>query len=758
MYFLEPEKRRPPQLFFYRLIGWDEAGETVRFLHQYWQRASRSGLWLRQTLPNPTDNEINRFFAAVGNFAGAPAPQLVNRHVTIWLGQLRPERREALIRALNSALAALRDLSRAQSPAAADSVARNAYIKLMCWISALGAPVLRRAGGANPPKALYEGEITRHELLFLRVLALSGCDVVYVNFNSEQSYTRADPEGRFSQPLYGEKTGPPPTHYSDGAALRQQEARAAVRSDTDKVAGIVETNAWFTGDDFWEAALRENRFRRPGANPRLCNLCILCFGADRREEYRNRLFVFREKLSRSGKGWVLLDRKIPNPTNEEVAEFREAQQVKNRRGLEEAVASRLTVAGGETLALLARRALLALFGRQGEDNPGRFGNYAVKMACWLKRYADLLFADYRLEAQPLLLAYGPLLPAEIDLLWLLKEMGVDILYFSPDKAAKAAFRDHPLLREAKAIELPDSLRWEPFPDKEIRTRVATVAYNASRELDQTLYDGTGLFRPRQFPRAKPVTLKTTYDEIGILWKVEAKFRPNFQVTGETVVVPTIFAKVCGVENGDVEAYWDKVGDMAAENAFVIPRAPFFSRPGSLRLDQARAFLRNGRLDPRAVKTASSYAYSFLPENIQDAILEKIQELLDQNILRNVDESFPRLALAVLLGLERDILRLIQNFDYTKAIPKLVVVDTTEHMFSLEDCIHIAFLNLVGFDIVIFAPPGYRDIEHYIGEEFFETYQAGEYAYYLTAPNLRERKKPGETESLLGRLFGRRKNT
>jgi hypothetical protein len=371
----------------------------------------------------------------------------------------------------------------------------------------------------------------------------------------------------------------------------------------------------------------------------------------------------------------------------------------------------------------------------------------------------LLFADYRLEHQPLLLCYFPPGPAEIDLLWLLKEMAVDILYFAPDKAAKSAFRDHPLLREARVIELPASMEWEPFPDTEARVRVATVAYNASRELDRMIYGGdTGLFRRRQFPRSRPLTLKTTYDEIGILWKVEARFRPNFQTEDGVVTVPNIFAKICGVENGDVEAYWDKIGEMAGEDAFVIPKVPFFSRPGNARIAQARAFLHGGRLDPQAIKSASTYAYAFLPEDTQDAILEKIQELLEQNILHNADGTFPQLALAVLLALERDLLRLIQQFDFTKSVPKLVIVDTTEHMFSLEDCIHVAFLNLVGFDIAIFAPPGYRDLEHYIRPECFETYQAGEYAYNLAVPNLRERKKAAGPETLLGKLFGRKKNT
>ena len=53
-----------------------------------------------------------------------------------------------------------------------------------------------------------------------------------------------------------------------------------------------------------------------------------------------------------------------------------------------------------------------------------------------------------------------------------------------------------------------------------------------------------------------------------------------------------------------------------------------------------------------------------------------------------------------MNLDKELLRLLQNFDFTKSIPKFLVVDVTENMFTLEECILLAFFNLVGFDIAI----------------------------------------------------------
>ena len=66
-----------------------------------------------------------------------------------------------------------------------------------------------------------------------------------------------------------------------------------------------------------------------------------------------------------------------------------------------------------------------------EKDAVRFLNYGVRLACWLKRYVELFFEQYRSEHEPALVYYGPATEAEISLLWALAHAGVDVLYFSP---------------------------------------------------------------------------------------------------------------------------------------------------------------------------------------------------------------------------------------------------------------------------------------------------------------------------------------
>lgn len=108
----------------------------------------------------------------------------------------------------------------------------------------------------------------------------------------------------------------------------------------------------------------------------------------------------------------------------------------------------------------------------------------------------------------------------------------------------------------------------------------------------------------------------------------------------------------------------------------------------------------------------------------------------------------------MLNLNRELLRLIQKFDFTKKNPKLIVVNTTEKLLSLEDSILVAFLNLVGFDIVFFVPTGYQCIEKYFNGPFANEHQLGEYLYDLAAPNFDTLQEGGlhSIRKLFGRSF------
>ena len=71
---------------------------------------------------------------------------------------------------------------------------------------------------------------------------------------------------------------------------------------------------------------------------------------------------------------------------------------------------------------------------------------------------------------------------------------------------------------------------------------------------------------------------------------------------------------------------------------------------------------------------------------------------------------------------------------TKKNPKLIYINTTENPISLEDAILLAFLNLVGFDILLFVPTGYQIAKRYFNKEVMEEHQIGDYMYDLEIPD------------------------
>ena len=118
------------------------------------------------------------------------------------------------------------------------------------------------------------------------------------------------------------------------------------------------------------------------------------------------------------------------------------------------------------------------------------------------------------------------------------------------------------------------------------------------------------------------------------------------------------------------------------------------------------------------------------------ILEKLQMLIDQRTIKGTHENGTEYTIvSTILNLPKEILRMMQKFDFTKKNPKVIYISTTEKTISLEDSIIMAFLNLMGFDILFFVPTGYQTIEKYFNSKIMEEHQIGEYKYELTVPNL-----------------------
>jgi len=105
----------------------------------------------------------------------------------------------------------------------------------------------------------------------------------------------------------------------------------------------------------------------------------------------------------------------------------------------------------------------------------------------------------------------------------------------------------------------------------------------------------------------------------------------------------------------------------------------------------------------------------------------------------------------------NILKLIQAFDYPYSVPKIVTFDSTENVYSKEDIITLALLNLMGIDVIIFTPSGYDNIEHGIKEEFIDFHNLENMAFDLKYPKKINRLVKGKRRNENNGNFGWFKN-
>ena len=368
-------------------------------------------------------------------------------------------------------------------------------------------------------------------------------------------------------------------------------------------------------------------------------------------------------------------------------------------------------------------------------NLNKLINKGVYLICWIKRYAFKILVNWKSPEVGCFIHFGGCKNENENLFMkLMARLPIDVLIFVPNLNENCTLSD-PLLYEQ---HFTDSLNVQKFPSETTDLHVGTSAYHAERELDTLMYQDSGIYRNQQYARANAITLNTMYEEIPILWKEEVKYRPNFATTENVVSIPVIFSKVSGVKNGDINGYWSSIKELLKEDTYLITEAPHIEQnaPNPMKVF-ATEFFKNGKLQRNKIKDHKDFPYAFLREEIQDHMLDKLQLLIDQKVIKGTFENGTEYTIiGTVLNLSKDLIRMIQKFDFTKKNPKLIYVNAGEKMLSLEDSIVVAFLNLVGFDILFFVPTGYQNVERYFNTRPFEEHQIGEYVYDLQIPNLR----------------------
>lgn len=725
-YFVELHARKEKGVYFYRINGYSE--NIACFIKKYYETARKSGVVIEGKIQNPDQKNLT-YYQEIMGMDFHLSLGFILQSLQKWLPRMNEYQRNVVGKSIYNSLLEM------QTAGKTENMLKNAYIKYMCWLYYKFERIINRLGNNTVPKILYEGEISHYELMLISILSNAGCDVILLQYRGDEAYLKEDKNSKLSD-YYGlERQVPFPKDYS----LKMVRTEIQEEFNNQLLYGTLSnykncTNAWITGrglEDVLEPVLKR------GDKKELYYNCFCRInGVDDKLTYASDLYQLHQTLISMKRKVVVVSGEIPMATPDEIAQIKRSNYARQDHMIRE-LSSNIQFGFNVELQRLINKAFVDVLLEASKDDGctlNKLTNKAVYILCWIKRYQAQLFNNWKMPEVSCFIHMGTCKnDNEVMFLKLLSKLPVDVLVLCPNLNEKCMLNDRILYE----VNNSESLSLSVFPSQNSQVRIGTAAFHAERELDTLMYRDSGIYRNQQYSKANSICLQTMYEEIRILWDQELKYRPNFSVTNGVVNIPVIFSKICGVKDGAIQNYWNSVKELLTEDTIVIDKIPFI---GSLDVNPVKTlateFYKNGRIQKEKIKHHPKFLYGYLREDVQDMILEKLQKLIDQRIIKGTHENGTEYTIvSTLLNLPKEILRMMQKFDFTKKNPKIIYISTTEKTMSLEDSIVMAFLNLMGFDILFFVPTGYQTIEKHFNSIIMEEHQIGEYKYELSVPDL-----------------------
>ena len=443
--------------------------------------------------------------------------------------------------------------------------------------------------------------------------------------------------------------------------------------------------------------------------------------------YENELYQFYLSLKAMKRNVVVISELIPKPDVDEIAKIRRGnyrdvfQLVK---GLELNINFTENPIVSEFLINSFEETVYGEADRLGTGaNINKMLNKAVYLLCFINRYQTQFFKNFSYDNIPCFIYMGGCNDEnEAMFMHFLARTPIDVLILCPNRAERCRLEDNILYD----INYEEQLAIDKFPIQNSGLHIGTAAYHAERELDTLMYNDDTIFRDKQYDKARTVSLQTMDREIKILWETEIKYRPGFSTVDGFVNIPVIFSKFSGVKDGNVREYMIMLKKLMTPETVVVDKVPnILSTDANPIKEYATEFFKNGRLHRDKIKKSRAYRYGFLRDEMQDYILDKLEFLIAQKYIKGTFENGTEYTIvSVALNLPKEVTRLLQAFDFTKKNPKLLYINTSDELISLEDTIYLTFLHLLGFDVALFVPTGYN-MEKYFNLKLMEEHQLGD---------------------------------
>ena len=738
-FFKRQNERKPKGVYFYRINSYDET--ILEFIRKYYDLAKREGAIIDKNIENPTADNIAYFNEIIGD-KYVHGPGFMAEALKKWLPRIKDYQRASIADGIYDTLEVLRRQGKNID------ILKNNFIRIMCWLYYNFYNIMERLGNDDVPKIIFWGNVNFSELSTLKILSNAGADIILVQPGGDSKYMTIDSKSEYSIDL-GMGSESFPAGFDLQWLLKQHEEDKSKRLlYSNKANAKANTNTWLSGDLF-----EDLKNTRRGENTSFFyNMFARINGCDNRNTYVNNLYLLYQDLKKANRSIKVINNKITNPSVDEISKIKRGNYA-NENQLIMDLKKNINLKSN-TFIDVARDAFVDTMietGKLMNMDLNKMMNKGIYILCWFQRYIpDLLGNTDIHSAAPILIYFGNVeTDTESLFLNMVAKLPIDVIIFNPEKKG-----DKLTGERLYEVHFEETLKVNEYPTDGNNLSMGTMAYNAERDLDTMMYSDTGMYRDMQFSKANIIKLSTTYEEIKIYWKQEARFRPNFSTVDDIVNIPVMFAKISGVANSDTNTYFQNIKDLLTDTTLIYKNENIYDRNCTVAAG-VPSFFKNGRLDREGIKHSQIYKYDYLRAETQEYILDKLSELLRRKTIAGTGQNGTEYKIiTIVLDLPKEILRFIQSFDFTKCPPKLIIVNTTETVISLEDSIIVAFLNLIGFDIVFFIPTGYDNVNKYFNNQIMEEHIIGNYLYDIAIPDFnRLRSVKEKKKSFFSRLFG-----
>lgn len=361
-------------------------------------------------------------------------------------------------------------------------------------------------------------------------------------------------------------------------------------------------------------------------------------------------------------------------------------------------------------------------------------NFITKLIVW--GYSYLKKLKYDDDYIPKCIYYGNIERHAVYFLLLLHKMRFDVIYINPLKEEFFEDIDKDKLstcRKEMGILNIESLK-ERASKGTLIENVESLTKQVERDIRQELFTGTGMFMPWQYRDGytKSILIDGIVEDLKSYWNEPAKVRQGFKVEGNTVTVPCFFYKIDGQYRDTAEYQRLVLMCTKSENTLFFNNGTI-SDEGRINDDMYQLMfcqLSDGSFDINEIKKTSMYRFSKYSEEVQNLILNKFNEVVTAKDIfpRELDKEEKLKLLVLVLSMNEQIIRLVDNFDFTANIPKISIYLNNEDGISNSMLMLLGYIHTIGIDIVIFNPSGLVNIDNALNQNIVSKFRLDVMSY------------------------------